>query len=103
MRCRPTGIVATGLVAFVLFILASTASADGTRAQDPDGLLDAKALAGRIDYWLGVRQAATGVKAAGPSPTTPSSFADCTSTCPAAFHPSSMPATSLMTAAPTSV
>jgi hypothetical protein len=26
--------------------------------------MDAKALAGRIDYWLGVRQAATGVKAA---------------------------------------
>jgi hypothetical protein len=59
MRCRWTG-----LVAFGLFILASTASAGDTRAQDPDGLLDAKALTGRIDYWLGVRQAATGVKAA---------------------------------------
>jgi len=64
MRCRPTGIVATGLVAFGLFLLASTASAGDTRAQDPDGLLDAKALAGRIDYWLGARQAATGVRAA---------------------------------------
>jgi hypothetical protein len=59
MRCR-----LTGLAAFGLFILASTVSASDTRAQDPDGLLDAKAVAGRIDYWLGVRQAATGVKAA---------------------------------------
>jgi uncharacterized protein DUF1553/uncharacterized protein DUF1549 len=70
MRCRPTGLVATGLVAFGLvafglLIPASTSSAGDTRAQVPDGLLDAKALAGRIDYWLGVRQAAKGVKAAG--------------------------------------
>jgi len=66
MSCRPTGIAATGIIAFCLFILASTASAAGvTRAQDPDGLLDAQALAGRIDYWLGVRQAAARVKPAG--------------------------------------
>ena len=59
MRHRWTGLVALGLL-----ILASTAFAGDTRAQDPDGLLDARALAGRIDYWLGVRQAAKGAKAA---------------------------------------
>ena len=59
MRHRWTGLVALGLL-----ILAPTAFAGDTRAQDPDGPLDAKALAGRIDYWLGVRQAAEGAKAA---------------------------------------
>jgi len=59
MICRWTGLVALGL-----FILASTSSAGDNPAQDPDGLLDANALAGRIDYWLRVRQAATGLKAA---------------------------------------
>jgi hypothetical protein len=59
MRHRWTGLVALGLL-----ILASTAFARDTHAQDPDGLLDAKALAGRIDDWLGVRQAANGAKAA---------------------------------------
>src|SRR5271170_4309341 len=59
MRHRWTGLVALGLL-----ILASTAFAGDTHAQGPDGLLDTKALAGRIDYWLGVRQAAKGAKAA---------------------------------------
>ncbi len=59
MICRWTGLVAVGF-----FILASTASAGGTPAQDPDGLLDANALAGRIDYWLRVRQAAAGLEPA---------------------------------------
>src|SRR5579872_2459205 len=59
MICRWTGLVALGL-----FILVSTASAGDVRAQDSDGLLDANALAGRIDYWLGVRQAAVGLNAA---------------------------------------
>ena len=54
----------TSKVALGLLILAPTAFVGDTRAQDPDGPLDAKALAGRIDYWLGVRQAAEGVKAA---------------------------------------
>ena len=54
----------TGLVALGLLILAPNAFAGDTRAQDPDGPLDAKALAGRIDYWLGLRQAAEGAKAA---------------------------------------
>jgi hypothetical protein len=54
----------TGLVALGLLTLASTAFAGDTHAQDPDGRLDTKALAGRIDYPLGVRQAAQGAKAA---------------------------------------
>jgi Protein of unknown function (DUF1553)/Protein of unknown function (DUF1549) len=60
MRHRWTGLVALGLLT-----AASTASAGDTRARDPDGLLDARALAGRIDYWLGVRQAA---RVAAPAP-----------------------------------
>jgi hypothetical protein len=59
MRYRWTGRVALGLL-----ILAPTAFVGDTRAQDPDGPLDAKALAGRIDYWLGLRQAAEGARAA---------------------------------------
>jgi hypothetical protein len=59
MRYRWTGRVALGLL-----ILAPSAFVGDTRAQDPDGPLNAKALAGRIDYWLGLRQAAEGAKAA---------------------------------------
>ncbi len=52
------------LVALGLLILAPNACAGDAHAQDPDGLLDSKALARRIDYWLGVRQAAQRAKAA---------------------------------------
>jgi Protein of unknown function (DUF1549) len=54
----------TAKVALSLLILAPNACAGDTHAQDPDGLLDFKALAVRIDYWLGVRQAAQGAKGA---------------------------------------
>src|SRR5579863_4515996 len=54
----------TGVVALGLLTLASTAFAGDTQAHSPDGLLDANALAAKIDYWLGVRQAAEGAKAA---------------------------------------
>jgi hypothetical protein len=59
MRHRWTRLVALGLL-----ILAPNAFAGDTPAQHPDGLLDAQALAARIDYWLGVRQAAEGAQAA---------------------------------------
>jgi hypothetical protein len=59
MRHRWTGLVALGFLT-----LASTAVVGDTHAQDADGLLDTKSLAGRIDYWLGVRQAAEGATAA---------------------------------------
>ena len=59
MMCRWTVLVALGL-----FVLASTVTAGDTRSQDPDGLLDADALARRIDYWLDVRLAAAGLNAA---------------------------------------
>jgi hypothetical protein len=54
----------TGLAALGVLTLASIATAEEPPAQAPDGLLDAKALAGRIDHWLAVRQTAKGVKAA---------------------------------------
>jgi hypothetical protein len=54
----------TAKVALGLLILAPCSCAGDTLAQDADGLLDGKALAGRIDYWLGARQAAQGAKAA---------------------------------------
>src|ERR1700722_6785390 len=54
----------TGKVALGLLIQVSTAFAGDTHAQGPDGLLDSKALAGRIDHWLEVRQATQGAKAA---------------------------------------
>src|SRR5580692_7951297 len=54
----------TGLAALGVLTLASIGGAKEPLAQAPDGLLDAKALAGRIDHWLAIRQTAKGVKAA---------------------------------------
>jgi hypothetical protein len=54
----------TGLAVLGVLTLASIACAEGPPAPAPDGLLDAKALAGRIDHWLAVRQTAKGIKPA---------------------------------------
>jgi hypothetical protein len=54
----------TGLIALGALTLAPTVFAAGPPAPAPDGLLDAEALAKRIDYWLAKRQAAAGARAA---------------------------------------
>src|SRR5262245_2372836 len=59
MRYRRTGLLAPGLL-----ILASAAFALDAHAGGPAGLLDARALAARIDTWLRLRQAAERAKAA---------------------------------------